>query len=77
MRHGSTMFLMLILLGLGIGGFTGKAVGGELADDRLGMRTVPILLLTRQTSRKLSISKPARSRNAGGRQSLSMTGPPW
>lgn len=52
MRHGSTLFRTLILVVLGVGGFTGYALGGELADDRLGMRTVPILLLTRSDVQK-------------------------
>ena len=47
MRHGWTVFPTLIVLGLGLCGFTRPARGGEPLDDRLGMRTVPIFLLTR------------------------------
>ena len=47
MRHGWTVFPTLIILGLGLCGFAKPARGGEPLDDRLGMRTVPIFLLTR------------------------------
>lgn len=47
MRHGSTVFPTLIILGLGLGGLARSALGGEPLDDRLGRRTVPIFLLTR------------------------------
>jgi hypothetical protein len=47
MRHGLTVFPTLMLLGLGLCGFTQPVRGGEPLDDRLGGRTVPIFLLTR------------------------------
>ena len=47
MRHGWTVFPTLIVLGMGLSGFTRPARGGEPLDDRLGTRTVPIFLLTR------------------------------
>ena len=47
MRHGWTISRILIVLGVALGGFTRHARGGEPTDDRLGMRTVPIVLLTR------------------------------
>ncbi len=52
MRHGWTVFRTLIILGVGLCGFTRHAHGGELADDRLGMQTAPILLLTRSDVQK-------------------------
>ena len=47
MRHGWTVVRTLIILGTGLCGFSPRVQGGELTDDRLGIRTVPILLLTR------------------------------
>jgi hypothetical protein len=47
MRHGWTIVPGLIVCALELGGFATPAVAGELTDDRLGNRTVPIFLLTR------------------------------
>ena len=47
MRQGSTVATALIVLGLTVAGFTPIARSGEPLDDRLGIRTVPIFLLTR------------------------------
>jgi hypothetical protein len=52
MRHGWAVFRTLIVLGVGLGGFTPHARGSDLGDDRLGMRTVPIVLLTRSDVQK-------------------------
>jgi hypothetical protein len=47
MGHGSKVFPALIVFALGFGGFAKSTHGREPADDRLGERTVPIILLTR------------------------------
>ena len=47
MRHGSTMFRTLILLGLGICGFSGHTHRRRARGRPSGYGTVPILLLTR------------------------------
>jgi hypothetical protein len=46
-RQGSTVAKALIAMGLALAGFTQVARCGEPLDDRLGIRTVPIFLLTR------------------------------
>ena len=52
MRHGWTVFRTLIVLGLALGGFARHAHAGEPTDDRLGIRTTPLLLLTRADVQK-------------------------
>jgi hypothetical protein len=52
MRHGWTVFRTLIILGLSVSGVARCACGGEPTDDRLGMRTVPILLVCRPDVQK-------------------------
>lgn len=47
MRHGWTVVPGLVVLGLGLLQCPGLALGGEPLDDRLGIRTAPIFLLTR------------------------------
>jgi hypothetical protein len=47
MRHGWTVVPALVALGLGLLQFPGLARGAEPLDDRLGIRTAPIFLLTR------------------------------
>jgi len=47
MRHGWTVFPAVISMLLGLLGFFPPARGGEPLDERLGMPTAPILLLTR------------------------------
>jgi hypothetical protein len=47
MRQGWTVVPTLIVLGVGLIEFTGRAQGAEPLDDRLGIRTAPIFLLTR------------------------------
>ena len=47
MRHGWTVVPTLVVFGLGILQFTGRARADEPLDDRLGIRTAPIFLLTR------------------------------
>jgi hypothetical protein len=47
MRHGWTVVPALVFMGLGLLQFTGRARGAEPLDDRLGIRTAPIFLLTR------------------------------
>jgi hypothetical protein len=67
MRHGWTVFPTLILMGLGLCGFTRPARGGEPLDDRLGVRTAPIFLLTRpdiQADLKLDSRQIALCRRA-------------
>ena len=52
MRHGWTVCRTLIVFGLGLGGFAAHVNGGEPTDDRLGIRTAPLLLLTRADVQK-------------------------
>ena len=52
MHHGWKIARSLIIMGLAVCGLTGHALGREPTDDRLGMRTVPILLLTRSDVQK-------------------------
>jgi hypothetical protein len=47
MRHGWTVVPALVILGFGLFDLTGLAHGAEPLDDRLGIRTAPIFLLTR------------------------------
>jgi hypothetical protein len=47
MRHGWTVVPTLVVLGLGLSQFTERARGAEPLDDRLGIRTAPIFLMTR------------------------------
>jgi len=47
MRHGWTVVQALVVLGVGLLQFTDFARGAEPLDDRLGIRTAPIFLLTR------------------------------
>jgi hypothetical protein len=69
MRHGWTVFRTLVVLGVGLGGFTRNALGGELADDRLGMQIAPIVLLARsdvQRDLNLEPRQIAACRRAAG-----------
>jgi hypothetical protein len=52
MRHGWKIARSLIIMGVVLCGLTRHALGGEPTDDRLGMRTVPILLLSRSDVQK-------------------------
>jgi len=64
MRHGWTVLPLLIFFGLG---FARPARGGEPLDQRLGMRTAPIFLLTRsdvQTDLKLDSNQVAECHRA-------------
>jgi hypothetical protein len=57
MRHGWTIYPILFVSVVAVGGFMPRAEGSEPTDDRLGERTVPILLLVRtdvQVDLKLS-----------------------
>ncbi len=47
MRHGWTVVPTLVVFGLALLQFTGRARADEPLDDRLGIRTAPIFLLTR------------------------------
>jgi hypothetical protein len=47
MRHGWTAVPALVVVGVGLLHCTGLARGDEPLDDRLGIRTAPIFLLTR------------------------------
>jgi DNA-binding TFAR19-related protein (PDSD5 family) len=67
MRHGWAVFPILIFLVLGLCGFTRPARGSEPLDDRLGVRTAPIFLLTRpdiQADLKLDSRQIALCRRA-------------
>jgi len=67
MRHGSTVVKSLIALGFAFAGFTRVARSGEWLDDRLGIRTVPIFLLTRsdvQADLKLDANQISECRRA-------------
>jgi hypothetical protein len=67
MRHGWMVFLLLSFLSLGPLGFARQARGGEPLDQRLGIRTAPIFLLTRsdvQTDLKLDSKQVAECHRA-------------
>jgi len=80
MRQGSTVVTALIAFGLTLAGFTQVARSGEPLDDRLGIRTVPIFLLTRsdvQADLKLDpkqISESHRAASALYYKALSLRG---
>jgi len=80
MRHGSTVVKALTALGLVLAGFTRVARSAEPLDDRLGIRTVPIFLLTRsdvQADLKLDadqISESHRAASALYYKALSLRG---
>jgi len=80
MRQGSTVVTALITVGLTLAGFTQVARCGEPLDDRLGIRTVPIFLLTRsdvQADLKLDpnqISESHRAASALYYKALSLRG---
>jgi hypothetical protein len=66
MRHRWTVVPALIILGLGLVDVTGLARGAEPLDDRLGIRTAPIFLLTRsdiQSELKIDPKLAAASRH--------------
>jgi len=67
MRHGSTVVTVLIAMGVALAGFTRVARSGEPLDDRLGIRTAPIVLLIRpdvQADLKLTPAQISESRRA-------------
>ena len=76
MRHGWTVFRTLVILGVGLGGFTRNARGGELADDRLGIQMSPIVLLARSDVQKDLNLDPRQVAACRRARLLSLTGPP-
>jgi hypothetical protein len=65
MRHGWTVVPALLVLGLGAFVYNSPALGGEPLDERLGIRTAPIFLLSRsdvQADLKLNPTQIAECR---------------